>query len=202
MLNLQIGTKLCKFAAMQRLGIGVVGIIWCVLIATPAAGQTMKPGLWEIASRVGGSGEMGAKMAAAQAQMRQQLAEMPPAQRKQMEQMLAQQGMNMGTGAGSGITTRICISKEMAARNQPPTQQQGNCKQEYTQRNGNTTRFKFTCANPPSSGTGEVTLHSAESYSMKMTTTSQTKGGPEQMSMDAQGKWLSNDCGNIKPVKG
>lgn len=162
----------------------------------------MKAGLWEITNKVGGSGEMGAKMAAAQAEMQQQLAALPPAQRKQMEDMMAQQGMNIGAGAGGGMSVRICISKEMAARNEPPAPQQGNCKQEYSQRSGNTTRFKFVCTNPPSSGEGEMTMHSAESYTMKMTTSSQVKGRPEQMSMDARGKWLSNDCGSIKPVKG
>jgi hypothetical protein len=37
---------------------------------------------------------------------------------------------------------------------------------------------------------------------MKMKTTAQVKGKTENMTMDAQGKWLSNDCGKLKPVKG
>jgi len=187
---------------MRKLVTGVAGLICCGLIALPAAAQTMKPGLWEITSKVGG--DTGAKMAAAQAEMQQQLAAMSPEQRKQMEKMLAQQGMGMGAGAGAGggTSVRICLSKEMAERNEPPAQQRSGCKQESSKHSGNITRFKFACANPPSSGEGEVTLHSPESYSMKMTTTSQVKGKPEQMSMDARGKWLSNDCGNIKPAKG
>lgn len=188
-----------KSVTGQRLGLGIVGMICCGLIAVPAAAQTMKPGLWEITNKIGG--ETGAKMAAAQSEMQQQLAAMPPAQRKQMEQMMAQQGVGMGAGAGGAMTARICMSKEMAARNEPPAQQ-GDCKQEYSKRSGNTTRFKFVCAKPPSSGEGEVTLHSPESYSMKMTTTTQTRGKPEQMTMEARGKWLSNDCGTLKPAKG
>lgn len=189
-------------ATMRKSVTGVMGILFCGLIAIPAAAQTMKPGLWEITSKLGG--DMGAQMAAAQAEMQQQLASMPPEQRKQMEQMLAQQGMGMGAGAGpgGGTAVRICLTKEMAARNEPPAQQNGDCKQEYSKRSGNTTRFKFVCTKPPSRGEGEVTLHSAESYSMKMTTMSQVKGQTEQMSMDARGKWLSNNCGNIKPAKG
>ena len=35
---------------------------------------------------------------------------------------------------------------------------------------------------------------------MKMKMTSQAKGKPEQMTMDAQGKWVSNDCGSVKPI--
>ena len=41
-----------------------------------------------------------------------------------------------------------------------------------------------------------------ESYTMKMKTTSQFKGKAENMTMDAQGKFISSDCGNLKPVKG
>lgn len=189
-----------KSVTSQRLVTRVVGMLCCGLIAIPAAAQTMKPGLWEITSKMGG--DTGAKMAAAQTEMQQQLAAMPPEQRKQIEQMMAQKGIGMGPGAGGGMAVRICLSKEMAARNEPPAPQKGNCKQEYSKRSGNTTRFKYVCTNPPSSGEGEVTLHDPESYSMKMTATSQVKGKPEQMSMDARGKWLSNDCGKIKPAQG
>ena len=186
----------------QRLGMSVTAILCAGLIATPATAQTMKPGLWEITNKMGGSGEQGAKMAAAQEQMQKEMAGMSPEQRKQMEKMMGQHGAGMSPGApGGGMAIRVCITKEMAARNEPPAQQ-GDCKNEHMQRSGNTTKFKFTCTKPPSTGEGEVTMHSAESYTMKMKMTSQAKGKPEQMTMDAQGKFLSNDCGSVKPVKG
>jgi len=187
-------------SSVQRLGIAVAGILCFGTVALPAAAQTMKPGLWEINNKMGG--EQGAKMAAAQAEMQQQLASMPPEQRKMMQDMLSKQGMSMGSGAGGGMTVRICVTKEMAARNQAPASQQGDCKQEQMQRSGNTTKFKFTCTNPPSSGEGEVTLHNPESYSMKMKSTSQRGGKSEQMNMEAQGKFISSDCGSVKPIKG
>lgn len=169
--------------------------------ATPAAAQSMKPGLWEITNKMGGSGDSGAKMNAAMEQMQKQMASMSPEQRKQMEKMMAQQGVNMSPGApGGGMSTRVCITKEMAARNEAPAQHQGDCKQESMQKSGNTTKFKFSCSKPPSTGEGEVTLNSPESYTMKMKMMSQAKGKPEQMTMDAQGKFLSSDCGSIKPI--
>ncbi|MBY0265494.1 MAG: DUF3617 domain-containing protein [Burkholderiales bacterium] len=168
--------------------------------APPAAAQNMKPGLWEITSKMGG--EQGAKMAAAQSEMQKQLAAMPPEQRKMMEKMMAQQGVSMAPGAapGGGMATRICISKEMAARNEAPAQP-GDCKQETLSRSGNTTKFKFSCSNPPSSGEGEVSFSGSEAYSSKIKTTTQHKGKTETMNMESQGKWLSGDCGNLKPVK-
>ncbi len=175
-----------------------------VLLATgltvfPAAAQTMKPGLWEVTSKMGG--DHGSKMAAAQEQMQKQLAAMPPEQRKQMEKMMAQQGMGMpGAAPGGGMSARVCISKEMAARNEAPPQQ-GDCKQESMQKSGNTTKFKFSCSKPPATGEGEVTLQSPEAYTMKLKTVTQAKGRPETMTMESQGKWIAADCGKLKPVK-
>ena len=100
----------------QYLGISLAGIVAFGMTALPAAAQTMKPGLWEITNKMGGSGDQGAKMAAAMEQMQKQMASMPPEQRKQMEKMMAQQGM--APGAGGGMATRICMTKEMAARNE------------------------------------------------------------------------------------
>lgn len=183
-----------KSQSLQILGIACLG-----LVIAPAAAQNMKPGLWEINNKMGG--DQGAKMATAQAEMQKQLAAMPAEQRKQMEKMMADKGVGMAQGSGGGTAVRICMSKEMAARNEAPAQQ-GDCKQEQLQKSGNTTKFKFSCSKPPSTGEGEYTLHNPGSYTMKLKTVTQTKGKPETMTMEAQGKWISDDCGNLKPAKG
>lgn len=185
----------------QTLALTAPALLTLGLIAAPAAAQTMKPGLWEITNKMGGSGEQGAKMAAAMEQMQKQMAAMSPEQRKQMEKMMAQQGVNMSPGApGGGMSTRVCITKDMAARNEAPAQSQGDCKQETLQRSGNTTKFKYTCSKPPSTGEGEITMTSPEAYTMKMKINRDVKGKPEQMTMDAQGKFISSDCGSVKPI--
>ena len=51
-----------------------------LLAALPAHAQTMKPGLWEVNNKLGGSPEMDKAMA----QMQEQMANLPPAQRKAM----------------------------------------------------------------------------------------------------------------------
>ncbi|MFZ9529405.1 MAG: hypothetical protein ACO271_07420 [Burkholderiales bacterium] len=43
---------------------------------------------------------------------------------------------------------------------------------------------------------------SPEDYTMKMKTNAQVKGKAENMNMESQAKWISNDCGDLKPVKG
>lgn len=167
-----------------------------LIAALPALAQSSKPGLWEIKQKMGGSAEMDQAMA----QMQQQMASMPPAQRKQMEDMLAKQGMSMGAGAGGGISMKVCMTKEMAERNEMPQAQQGDCKSTASPRVGNTQKVSFTCTQPPSSGEGQITFTSNEAYTMKMVTTTTVKGKPEKMTLDGSAKWLSADCGAVKPM--
>ena len=67
------------------------------------------------------------------------------------------------------------MTKEMVERNEMPAQQ-GDCRttQQSAQR---ATRMKmaFTCTNPPSSGEGQMTFNSPESYTMKMTVNTQRR---------------------------
>ena len=137
---------------------------------------------------------MSKEMAAAQEQM----AKMPPEQRKMMEDMMAKQGVGMGKGAGT-TAMKICMTKEMAERNEVATQQ-GDCKHTNSPRTGNTMKMSFSCTKPPSSGEGQITFNGPDSYSMKMAVTTTVKGQPQKVDMDGTGRWLGTDCGTVKPV--
>lgn len=161
-----------------------------------AEAQNMKPGLWEVNTKMGG-GEMEKAMAA----MQQQLANMPPEQRKMMEDMMAKQGVNLsGFGAGGGVSVKMCITREMAARNQLPVQTQGTCTSTQSAVVKGSMKFSFACKNPPSSGEGEVSFSSDTSYSMKLRATAAVQGQAQQIDVSATGKWAGSDCGNIKPL--
>jgi hypothetical protein len=80
-----------------------------------------------------------------------------------------------------------------------PSQKDG-CKQTAAPRSGNTMKISFTCTNPPSSGEGQITFVSPEAYTMNMTMTTAAGGNPQKINMDSAGKWLSADCGTLKPV--
>jgi hypothetical protein len=165
--------------------------------ASDAMAQSMKPGLWEINNKIGGSPEMDKAMA----QMQQQMSSMPPEQRKMMQDMMAKQGVSMGSGgAGGGMSVKVCVTKEMAERNEMPQQSQGDCKTTMGPRTGNTQKMSYVCTQPPSTGEGEITYNGPESYAMKMTINSSARGKPEKMTMDGTGKWQSADCGAIKPM--
>ena len=162
--------------------------------ACTAGAQTLKPGLWEVTHKMSG-GQMDHNMA----QMQQQMAAMPPEQRKMMEDMMAKQGVKMGPGGPGGVSVKVCMTKEMVERNDLPAQQ-GDCKTTHQSRSGGNMKFGYTCANPPSSGEGQMTFISPEAYEMKVVVNSQVRGKPETMNMAGGGKWLGGDCGSIKPI--
>lgn len=166
------------------------------LFTFAAGAQNLKPGLWEVTQKMEGSGQRGQAMA----QMQQQMANMPPEQRKMMQEMMAKQGVQMAPGgAAGGMSVRICMTREMVEKNEFPAQQ-GDCKTTQQSRSGNTMKMAFACTNPPSSGQGEMTFVSPEAYGMKMAVSSTVNGKPEKMNMEGAGKWLGSDCGKIKPA--
>lgn len=166
-----------------------------VLAAAATHAQSIKPGLWEHAFTIkSASGQMEGAMA----EMQKQMAALPPDQRKMMEQMMAQQGVGMGP---KGQSVKICITPEEAARQEVPAAE-GNCTQKVTQRSGSTIKVSFSCGAPhPSSGEGEISFQSPTAYTGKTTVTTTVQGKPERMDMTTSGKWLSADCGAVKPVK-
>lgn len=166
-------------------------------LCASASAQSMKPGLWEITQQMKtGSGEMNDKMAA----MQQQVAKMPPEQRKMMEDMMAKQGVKMGAAGPGGMSVKTCMTREMVERNHVAPTQQGDCTTTPSPRVGNTMKIAFTCTKPPSSGEGEITFSGSDAYNMKMKVNTQMRGKPETMDMESSGKWLGADCGEVKPV--
>ena len=161
-----------------------------------ASAQNLKPGLWEITNKMQTAG---GQQQQPMAELQKQLESMPPAQRKQMEDMLAERGMKMGTNSAGGMAMKICMTKEMVEKNEMPAHQ-GDCKTTHQSRSGNTMKMGFACANPPSSGEGQMTFTSPEAYSTKMLVNMTVQGKPEKVNMDGLGKWLGADCGSIKPM--
>lgn len=161
-----------------------------------AAAQTLKPGLWQITQHTQGSGDM----AKAMSDMHQQMANLPPEQRKLVQDSMARQGVQMGpAAAGGGMTVKVCMTPDMVQRNQVPMQR-GDCSSTAQARSGPTMKVAFACSKPPAKGEGEVTFESPEAYRSKITVTTQVEGKPQQVTMNSSGKWLAADCGSVKPV--
>jgi hypothetical protein len=160
-----------------------------------AHAQSIKPGLWESKSKMTGSPEMEAAMAQAQ----KQLAAMPPEQRKQMEAMLAKQGMGSSQGKDGETVTRICMTKEMVDRKAPPAMQPG-CTATASKFEGNKQTYGFSC---PGKGAGEgvVTFRSDTEFHTAMTMTADDpRAQAMTMKIDATSRFVSSDCGDVKPL--
>ena len=166
-----------------------------------AQGSTLKPGLWEIkiVSQSVDGRDMTAQMAAAQSQMQQAMANMSPAQRKQMEAAMGGRGMPKANAAGDA--TRICVSAAMAARDKPMIDPEGRCEPAKLSRSGNKTSFEFNCTSDGRSmvGKGESSV-SGDTVNSRMDMTTSDAQGRHTMKSESQMKFLGADCQGIKPI--
>ena len=166
------------------------------LLAATAHAQKLSPGLWEMSMDMKAQG---GEMDSAMARMQAEMAKMSPEERKQVEAMMAQRGIGMAPG-GKGMAVQTCISKERAERGDlPEPDDKRNCKRDNITRTGSTMKFKMSCTNPPSSGEGEFTFTSDKAFTGRFLMETQVKGKPERVELQQQGKWLSADCGALKP---
>ena len=96
------------------------------------------------------------------------------------------------------MVMQICMTPEMVARNDVPMQD--GCRVTSQQRSGNVVKMAFTCANPPSTGEGQVTFDNPGSYSTRMTVRTTVQGKAESTTLEGSGKWVQADCGIVKPM--
>lgn len=177
---------------------GPVLLVGGLALCAAAAAQTLtarKPGLWELKTT-----HQGGPMADAQKQMEAAMASMPPAQRKQMEEMMRKQGV--GVGGQPGVM-RICVSPAMAARQdfaQPDPKD--NCQHKVTPVSSSEAKFSFTCKGDegPSSGEGRLWNLTSEGYQSQMKLQSRHEGKPVTMDVQQSARWVGTDCQGIKPL--
>ncbi|MBX3620115.1 MAG: DUF3617 domain-containing protein [Rhizobacter sp.] len=161
---------------------------------SPHGGPKIEAGLWEISIALKSqSGKAEVAMKEAQAY----IARLPPEQRKQVEDMMAAQGMQLGDKTS---TVKACISKEDAERGEIP-QQAGECTQQVLDRSPSAMRVKFSCStNPPASGEATVNFQSATAYTSTALVDTVVMGQPERVNVDQTGRWLGADCGSVRAL--
>lgn len=162
----------------------------------PAMAQDMKPGLWELSNDVGSPDP---QMQAAIGAVRKQLADMTPAQRQAMQQLLDKNGVQLDVGAGGALRTQMCVTPEMIARKEVPMQQ-GDCAYRMSPLGANRLKVNFSCTRPHASGEGEMTVDTPTRYHARMTVRNQDP--PNQtVDMLVDGRWLATSCGNVRPIR-
>ena len=162
-----------------------------IVAAVPASALDMRPGLWEISSddiQVDGTEMPG------MAEMVEQMKALPPEQRKMMEDMLAAQGVELGA---AGV--HMCLSAAQVKSRELPFQDEPGCRQEVTEQTDSLWQFSFEC--PDAKGTGETRLISDREVVSVIESQYQTGTQQGSSRMQSRGKWLSDDCGTLKPRK-
>ena len=199
-----------------RLVAGLV-IISSMSLNAHALKVDMKPGLWEHTFKLDNS-SMGAitgaqqeQMTAAMEGMKKQMANLPPEQRKMMEDMMAKQGIKVtdqGIDMGAqglsiskdGTKVKACITQAEIDRGEMP-QADENCEQKITQVSPKHFKATYVCKGEHASqGEGEIVFQNDKAYTGNMKMVTQINGKPQTIQGDQSGKWLSSDCGAIKPA--
>ena len=160
-----------------------------VAVALPVQATQLLPGLWEFTSDkliVDGMQMPG------MSEMLAQMKELPPEQRQMMENMLAEQGVELGSG---GI--RICLSEAQVKSRKLPFQDEPGCTQEVLEQTDSLWRFRFEC--PDAKGHGETKVISEREVA-NIIETSYAVGEQQGTSrMQSRGQWVGEDCGALKP---
>lgn len=149
-----------------------------------AAGQ-IKPGLWEMTIRSDA------------------MKSMPKISPEQMEQM-RKMGISVPRMQANGMVTKVCISKEMAERDELPamTQRELGCQARNMQRNAGSYSMDIVCDGSGMKGEGKAkgSFSGDGSFTSTYDFKGTMHGQPVDQHHETSGKWLSADCGNIKPI--
>ncbi len=151
-----------------------------------------KPGLWETTT----TSEMSGMPAMPQIPP-EALARMPPEQRARIEAMMKSMGGPKTT------TTKACITKESLQMGLDFGRQQS-CTQKMVNSSSSKQQIHVECAQGKTKSTGDLTVERLDAEHAKGNMTMQvSEGGPQMnMKMSFQSKWLSSDCGDVKPFDG
>ena len=171
----------------------ILGFIASIII-TPSlfAAPDILPGLWE--NKVDVSSKSG-QFEQAMAQAQQMLANMPPEQRKMMEDMMAKQGVNMDF---ANRTVKTCITQARIDKFDIAETEEG-CEQSFEEKSKNHYTLKMQCSKNKLSGQGEFVINNNKSYSGTIIMDMNTNGRQDTLTLKQQGTWLNADCGDITP---
>ena len=183
---------------MKKRCLVVVSVVAAAAVSLPADAQTIKrkPGLWEMQYSVSGPQAPN---------MNDKLAQMPPEQRAQMEQMMKQHGMSVGTDGAGGVTmhTRYCLTAEEAKQEATndflgKLDHESKCENKSINRSATEVRFSAVCRNDEgevSEFNGRLYDISPEHFATEMRGRSPTNG---ETRIRQNARWLAADCGNVK----
>ena len=176
-------------------------------LASIALSADMKPfdtklGLWETTTTTEMEG-MPAMPAMPQIP-KETLDKMPAAQRARLEAMMSNRG---GPGAPRTMTSRSCATKETQARGYGvPESKDVDCTRQIISSSSSKAQIHVECSpkggGPTSNGEIAVERIDAEHIQGNMTTKTMANEKSITVKMVFSSKWISADCGDVKPYTG
>ncbi len=155
-----------------------------LLAAAAAEAQQMKPGLWEMTTKTDA------------------MASMPAMSPEQIE-LMRKMGIAIPQSQPGGLVTKVCITKEMAERDQPPAMQNDSgCQSKNHQRTGNTYSMDIVCTGASMKGEGKAkgTFTGNDRFTSTYDFKGTMDGRPVTQHHASSGRWLAAECGDVKPV--
>lgn len=173
--------------------LATVSLSAAVMAAAGAPRPPIKTGLWE--TRMSTLDANGKEVPSPG---QEALARMSPETRARMAEMMKGRGMALPEADGS---MKVCLSKEVLDSGAWQQASAGTgCTTNYLSTTGSTWKWHSTCTSLSSESDGEITFSGQESYRSTVTTTSTIRGKTTTTTRAMQSKWLSADCGDIKPI--
>ena len=174
----------------MRKSLLAVSLVSPLLLSTANAAEfDMRPGLWEISTT---------------SDLLLLAPAIPPDQMQNLRNLAKEYGMEMPLIENGAAISKVCITQEMAKQKALPNfyQDQTGCVTKSTSRDGNSYKVDFACesAELRGNGTAEGHLTSTESFLGQTRFTGTARGNPVNEKADIAGKWMSANCGAVKPM--
>jgi len=172
--------------------------------APNASGQqiNIKPGLWQLDMTTPGAAKgQGNPMAGYIAGMKAQMAKMPPEQRKQLEATLAELDARGTEFTSDGVRMKECITKEdIANYDFLGKKEMDSCTRKASPTAGGM-NLSMNCTRPQMSIEASVKSQGDKAYTFtSIATVPGPDGKPMTQRSSGSAKWLSSDCGKVKPA--
>ena len=186
-------------ASFRTVAAAAAVMLWVV---APALAQTppldMRTGLWEVKSERSSTGmPQMPKMPSVPPDV---LAKLPPAQRAQIENAMKAR-TNL---ASSSHVNKVCITKEMLAKGPDfsAMEREADCRRTRNERSARGWRMQEVCRSNGREQTLDIRYDLLDRATIKGTVdiAMHDRGHDITMKQLMHGRWLSADCGDVKPM--
>ena len=177
--------------------LGAAALVMSASVMAAPQSPPLKAGLWEMQMQGGSVGGAGmpdmAEVSKAMKQMKAQLANLPPEQRKMIEAQMGNAGVSMSESGG----IRVCLTEEDIKREAIPISD-GKCSATVKSRTATRWVVSNVCTEPAMTGEAEIVFEGSTAYRVHVKGAVTEKGKQQPFDMKMRMQHVSSDCGKVK----